>query len=97
MSRGGWGDGNDRAMNRRGDWTDFVEEGVASGLCVLLIGGRCYQGVQRLLPQTKRQMEEGAVAILKGALTPHQSAAHPSCEMLRMRLIKIRPVHKKNK
>lgn len=58
MSKGGWGDGNDRAMNKRSDWMDFVKEGAASGPCVLLIGGRCYQGAQRLLPQTKRQMEE---------------------------------------
>lgn len=83
MLQGGWGDGNDRAMNKRSDWTDFVKEGAASDPCILLIGGACNQGFQRLLPQTKRQMEEGAVAILKGALTPHQSNAFPLCEMLR--------------
>lgn len=84
MSQGGWGDGNDHAMNKRSDWMDFVKEGAASDLCILLIGGACYQGSQRFLPQTKRQLEEGAVAILKGALTPHQSTAYPLCEMLCM-------------
>lgn len=84
MSRGGWGDGNDSARNKSSDWTEFDKEGAASDLCILLIGGACYQGIQWGLPQTKRQTEEGAVAILKGALTPHQSTAYPLCEMLRV-------------
>lgn len=74
--KGGWGDGDAHITKVHSDWTDFVSGGGASLLSLLLIGLSCYQGFSWWLPQTTRQLDKDAVAILKrDTLRQNQSSA----------------------
>lgn len=83
VSKGGWGMGTPMLWKTRANWTDFVKRGGGFIALPFIDWLTVLPRLPRWLPQTKGQMDEDAVAILKrNTLRQNQSSALLCYEML---------------